>query len=153
MKFEQYSQDAREFVNEIAVELGDPANKAQAERIMTSVLHTVREVLSPEESLHFISQLPMLMKGIYVNGWHLETKNRIRSMTEFTECLKLQSPRTAAQDFGNEEKAEANTRAVLRVVRRHVATGEIKDIVSQFPPDLADLWLDEAEAAERAQTE
>jgi len=152
MKFEQYCQDAREFVNEIAVELGDPANKGQAERIMTSVLHTVREVLSPEESLHFIAQLPMLMKGIYVDGWHLETKNRIRSMHEFIECLMLQSPRTAPYDFGNEEKAEANTRAVLRVVRRHMVTGEIKDMVSQFPGELADLWLNETETTERART-
>lgn len=153
MKFEQYCQDAREFVNEIAVELGDPANKGQAERIMTSVLHSVREVLSPEESLHFISQLPMLMKGIYVDGWHLETQNRIRSRSEFIECLMLQSPRTAHHDFGNDEKAEANARAVLRVLHRHGATGEIKDIISQFPAELADLWPNETEAAERAQTE
>lgn len=153
MKFEQYCQDAREFVNEIAVELGDPANKGQAERIMTSVLHSVREVLSPEESLHFISQLPMLMKGIYVDGWHLETQNRIRSRSEFIECLMLQSPRTAPHDFGNDEKAEANARAVLRVLHRHGATGEIKDIISQFPAELADLWPNETEAAERAQTE
>ncbi|AYB32971.1 DUF2267 domain-containing protein [Chryseolinea soli] len=152
MKFEQYCQDARDFVNEIAVELGEPANKGQAERIMTSVLHTVREVLSPEESLHFIAQLPMMMKGIYVDGWRLETQNRIRSMNEFIECLILQSPRTALNDFGNGEKAETNARAVLRVLSRHVATGEVKDIVSQFPVELADLWRNETEATERAQT-
>lgn len=149
MKYEQYTHEAHKFVNEIASELGDPDNTDQADRIMTSVLHTLRDILSPEESLHLISQLPMLMKAIYVNGWHLSTKNRIRSMDEFIECLMLQNPRTAAQDFGNDEKAKERTREVFRVLRRHISIGEVKDIVDQLPAELTELWLTEKEEKER----
>jgi uncharacterized protein (DUF2267 family) len=148
-KFEQYAQDAHKFVREIAAELGEPDNTDQAERVLTAVLHTIREVLSPEESLHLIAQLPMMIKALYVNGWRLNRKNRIRSMDDFIECLLLQHPKTAPRDFGNDDKAKEKTRAVLAVIRQRVAVGEIKDIVDQFPSELTGLWLTEKEEHER----
>jgi uncharacterized protein (DUF2267 family) len=149
MKYEQYAHEARKFLNEVALELGDAGNSDQAERIMTAVLHTLREILSPQESLHLIAQLPMMLKAIYVNGWHLGAKNRIRSKDEFIECLLLQNPRTAPQDFGNDEKAIERTRAVFKVLRNHIAIGEVKDIVSQLPSELTELWLTPQEEQER----
>ena len=150
MKFEQYAQDGRQFVNEIVRELGEP-DADHAERVMTAVLHTLRDILSPEESMHFISQLPMLIKAIYVNGWHFQPKNRIRSVDEFVECLMLQNPRTAPRDFGNNETALNKTRAVFRVLRRHVSEGEITDVVNQFPDELVSLWFSE-EARQTTET-
>jgi uncharacterized protein (DUF2267 family) len=149
MKYEQYAHEARRFVKEVAYELGDADNIDQADRIMTSVLHALRDLLTPEESLHLISQLPMMLKAVYVNGWHLTTKNRIRTMDEFIECLMLKNPRAAVQDFGNDEKAMERTRSVFRVLRNHIAIGEVKDIVSQLPVELTELWLSQEEARER----
>jgi uncharacterized protein (DUF2267 family) len=143
MKYERYAQEARKFVKDVATELGEPDNLDQAERIMTSVLHALRDLLTPEESLHFISQLPMLLKATYVNGWRLSVKNRVRSMNEFIECLKQKNPRTVSQDFENDEIAIARTKAVFRVVRNHIAIGEIKDIVAQLPAELTELWPEE----------
>jgi uncharacterized protein (DUF2267 family) len=149
MKYEHYAQEARKFVKEVALELGDADSIDQADRIMTSVLHSLRDLLTPEESLHLISQLPMMLKAIYVNGWRLHTKNRIRSIDEFIECLMLKNPRTAPQDFGNDEKAIERTKAVFKVLRNHIAIGEVKDIVSQLPSELTELWLTPEENKER----
>jgi uncharacterized protein (DUF2267 family) len=140
MKYEQYGQEAQKFVKEIAYELGDTDNTEQADRIMVSVFHVLRDLLTPEESLHLISQMPMLLKGIYVNGWHLGKKDRIKSKEEFIECLMSQNPRAAAQDFGDSEKAIERSKAVFRVLRNHVGIGEINHIISQLPPELAELW-------------
>src|SRR3989337_2393625 len=149
MKYEHYAQEARKFVKEVALELGDAESIDQADRIMTSVLHTLRDLLTPEESLHLISQLPMMLKAIYVNGWRLHTKNHIRSIDEFIECLMLKNPRTAPQDFGSDEKAIERTKAVFKVLRNHIAIGEVKDIVSQLPSELTELWLTPEEDKER----
>jgi uncharacterized protein (DUF2267 family) len=149
MKFDQYAQEAHAFVKEVAYELGEPDNKNQAERIMTSVLHTLRDLLTPEESLHLISQLPMMIKAIYVNGWHLSSKATIRSMDQFIEHLMLKNPRTAPIDFGNDEKAIQRTKAVFSVLRNHISIGEVKDIVAQLPSELNELWLTDTEALER----
>jgi len=149
MKYEHFAQEARKFIKEVALELGDAENMDQADRIMTSVLHTLRDLLTPEESLHLISQLPMLLKAIYVNGWRLHTKNRVRSMDQFIECLMLKNPRTSPQDFGNDQKAIERTKAVFKVLRNHIAIGEVKDIISQLPPELTELWLSPEENQER----
>lgn len=149
MKFEHYLNEARKFVKEVSHELGDAADTQRGERVLTAVLHTLRELLSPEESLHLIAQLPMLIKAVYVNGWHIKPKARIRSMDDFIECLLLQNPKTAAEDFGNDEKAIKNTRAVLRVLKRHVSQGEIQHLVGQFPDDLVPLWFPEGKTSKR----
>ena len=91
----------------------------------------------------------MMIKGIYVNGWRLNKKNRIHSLDEFIECLMLQNPRTAAKDFGNDTKATERSKAVFRVIRNHIAIGEVKDIVAQLPPELTELWLSPEEEQER----
>jgi uncharacterized protein (DUF2267 family) len=143
MNFEQYAGDANKFVKKIAEELGNPNDTDHAYRVMKSVLHTLREVLSPEESLHLISQLPLGIKGVYVDGWHLPVKDRIRSMTEFLECLRSQSQTTAGRDFGTDETAKHHTRCVFNVLKRHVATGEIQHVMDQFPMELTELWITE----------
>ena len=149
MKYEQYVHDGRKFTSEVAAALGDPDNMDQADRIMTSVMHALRDLLTPEESLHLIAQLPMLIKAVYVNGWHLSNnKKRIHTMDEFIENLMLQNHRTAAQDFGNDALAIQRTKAVFGVLRNHVAVGEVKDIVAQLPAELSELWLSPDEMKE-----
>ncbi|MBA4055719.1 MAG: DUF2267 domain-containing protein [Marivirga sp.] len=148
MKYEQYAQEARRFVKEVAAELGE-VDTDQAERIMISVLHTFRDLLTPEESMHLIAQFPMLLKAIYVNGWRFGSKTRVRSLGEFVEALKEKNPRVSTLDFGNNELAIVRTKAVIRVLRNHIAIGEVKDIVSQLPSELTELWLNPEENQER----
>lgn len=149
MKYQQYAHEGHKFVNEIADELGVPEDFDKADRIMTSVLHTLRDILTPEESMHLIAQLPMMIKAIYVNGWSLNKKSRIHTIDEFIEGLMLQNPKTAVTDFGNDTKATERSKAVFRVIRNHIAIGEVKDIVAQLPPELTELWLSPEEERER----
>jgi uncharacterized protein (DUF2267 family) len=141
MKFDQFVEKGNEFLKEVAIELGAPDDTEQAYRVMTAVFHTVRETITPEESLHLISQLPMFIKAVYVNSWHLNPKNKIRSTAEFFDCLRKQAPRTAGEDFGDDVNARIKTQAVFKVIKNHVATGEIQDILDQLPMELAELWI------------
>jgi uncharacterized protein (DUF2267 family) len=143
MNFEQYAPEANKLLKEIAEEIGTPNDNDHAYRVMKSVFHTLREVLSPEESLHLISQLPLTIKGVYVDGWHLQTKDRIRSMPEFLECLRSQNQPSAARDFGSDETAKHHTKCVFNVLKRHVTIGEIQHMMDQFPMELMELWITE----------
>lgn len=143
MNFEEYAPEANKFVKEIAEALENPDDTNQAYRVMKSVFHTLREVLSPEESLHLISQLPMAIKGVYVDGWHVPAKKKLRSMNEFLDRLRQHNAPSAARDFGNDETAKHHVKCVLNVVKRHVATGEVQHMIDQFPMELTELWLTE----------
>ena len=139
--FEEYEGNARTFVNDVACELGHPDNHRSAIRIMTSVMHTIRDILTVEESLHLISELPLFIKGFYVNEWHVGEKKKIKDKDEFIEQLLLHDTKTGPLYFGTDEKAIKNVKAVLRALRKHVTQGEIDDIIVQFPAELKDLWL------------
>jgi uncharacterized protein (DUF2267 family) len=107
---------------------------------MTAVFNTLRETISINESFHMISQLPMLIKAIYINGWKPKEKNKIRTMDNFIECLMLQNPRATVHDYPNDEAAIDRTKAVIRVLRRHISPGEIDDVIGQLPAELTSLW-------------
>jgi uncharacterized protein (DUF2267 family) len=144
MNFDQYVEKSNEFLKEVALELGIPEDTSRAYRVMDAVFHAIREVLSPEESLHLISQLPMFLKAVYVNGWHLNHKEKIKTMDEFLHFLRMQNLRTAREDFNDDNKTKEKVQAVIHVLKRHVTTGEIQDVIEQFPMELAGLWMTEA---------
>jgi uncharacterized protein (DUF2267 family) len=143
MNFEQYAPEANKFVREIADKLGNSNDTEHAYRVMKSVFQTLREVLSAEESLHLLSQLPLAIKGVYVDGWHFPVKDRIRSMPEFLACLRSQNQPTASRDFGDDETAKHHTKCVFSVLKTHVTDGEIQHIMNQFPTELMELWVTE----------
>ena len=141
LNFESYSQKAYEFVKEVATELGNPDDTDHAGRVIKAVFHTIRNMVTPEESMHLIAQLPMYIKAVYVDNWKIsEQQGKIRSQEEFLAELRQKAGRTAERDFGNDEEAMQRVEAVLAVLKRHVSTGEIEDIKAQLPEPLAELW-------------
>ena len=139
MKFEQYVPEANRFLKEVAHELGNAADANHAYRMLRNVLHTIREILSLEESSHLISQLPLLIKGVYVDGWKMQTNKRIRSRKEFLERLRSKSdlPDT---DLSNDEEAINKVQGVLYVLQQYISAGEMAHIINQFPAELTELW-------------
>lgn len=139
MLFNNYMQPAELFIKEVAEELGNKRDTNSAFRVTRSVFHTLRDMLTPEESLHLVAQLPMILKAIYVDGWKPGNTNRIRSMQEFLDCLRANSDRPEI-DFGSDADAVHAVQCVLDVVQHHVTIGEISHIVDQFPQELLFLW-------------
>jgi uncharacterized protein (DUF2267 family) len=139
MKFEQYVPEANRFLKEVAHELGNAADSNHAYRMLRNVLHTIREILTPEESSHLIAQLPLLIKGVYVDGWKMQPTKRIRSREEFFERLRLKSD-LPEKDLNNDEEAINKVQGVLYVLQKYVSAGEMAHIINQFPGELTELW-------------
>lgn len=139
MLFKNYIQPAELFIKEVAEELGNKQDTNSSLRVTRAVFHTLRDMLTPEESLHLVAQLPMILKAIYVDGWKPGTANRIRSMQEFLDCLRSKSNQPEI-DFGNDAETVHAVQCVLEVIQQHVTTGEISHIVDQFPQELLILW-------------
>jgi len=141
MNFEQHAPEANKFIRELAESLERNHDTDHAYRVLRSVLHTLREVITPEESLHLISQLPLIIKGVYVDGWRLSAKSRIKNTDDFLNFIREQNPSLAARDFGNDDTAKHYVHCVFDSLKRHVSTEEIQHIIDQFPMELAELWL------------
>ena len=70
-------------------------------------------------------------------------------VNEFIESLLLKNPKTAPQDFGNDDMAIQRAKAVFKVLKNHIAIGEVKDIVAQLPAEIGELWRTPGEYREQ----
>ena len=69
LNFNQFAVEANEFLKDYTKELCLDGDTEQAGRILSSILHGLREIISKDESLQLIAQFPMFLKAVYVNGW------------------------------------------------------------------------------------
>lgn len=137
LNFEKYTQEANEFIKQLALELGTPENTMHASRVIEAFFHTLRERITPEESMHFVSQLPMYLKAVYINDWKIGSSlKKYKTKEEFFDSLRIHTNRTAAVDFATDEEAEKKLAAIVKVLRRYVTEGEMNHIMAQLPFDL-----------------
>jgi uncharacterized protein (DUF2267 family) len=104
-------------------------------KALRSGLHALRDRLTVEEAAHFGAQLPMLIRGLYYEGWTPAGKpNKTRGKDEFLMPIREQF--RGDPDIDPERVA----RAVFKVLGKRVTEGEIQDVKSMLPKDLAELW-------------
>ena len=137
-RFELYIAKANELVNELAAELGFPTEKERTVRILRAVLHGLRDNMPVQESLQLLSQLPMIVKALYVDGWSLKKNRRkARKKQEFIEDVISHDPKTVEHDFTMSSDSVGSIISVtLRVLGRYISEGEKKDIVAVMPSGL-----------------
>ena len=103
--------------------------------LLRATLHALRDRVGPENAVHFGAQLPMLLRGLLFEGWHLAgTPTGEDRKPEFLERVRAQLPANLAGD------AERGVLAVLEVVCDKVDAGEARKLVKVLPPDLRGLW-------------
>jgi uncharacterized protein (DUF2267 family) len=152
--FEEYSQKGMEFLKQVAERLQAPEDTAYADRLTTAVFSTLRDLITPEESLHLISGLPMYLKAHYVNGWKIHReKPRVKTREEFFDLLREKYPRTSGRPLGDYQSLRHDVKAVFEVMRNYVNDGELRHLQVQLPQPIADLWETEAFEKEKATAE
>ena len=86
INFDKFAQEGNLFLKELAQQLGHPQEHARTGIILRAVLHTLRERITISESFNMLAQLPMFLKGIYVDNWKYSEKPvRINTKGEFFE--------------------------------------------------------------------
>lgn len=136
LRVEEYVLKGNEFVRRVAQQLPNPEDTEQAGRVIISVLHTLRDVLTPDESLHLIARLPLYIKAMYIDGWDIEKdREKIGSMQHFLDCLRSQNGCAAQSDFATDEAGRTYVRAVFNVLRKYINEGEMQQVINRLPPD------------------
>ena len=102
---------------------------------LKAVLQTLRDRLTVEEVAQLGAQLPMLIRGLYYEGWDPSGKPvKERQQEEFLDHVK--------SHFRGDERffAQRMTRGVFKVLSKRISEGEIEDIKHVLPKELRDLW-------------
>ena len=138
LNFNQYATEGYTFLKDYAKEMDLGHDRDKAGRILSSVLYALRDIVSIEESLQFIAQLPMFLKAVYVNGWNLKkTKSKIKRMEEFLDLVREYDGPAAVNDFEySDEVVEQYVDSTFTFLTKHISWGEMEDIRGELPKDL-----------------
>ena len=98
---------------------------------LRAVLHSLRDRLTADESAQLAAQLPLLVRGMYFDGWDPSIVPVKMNKEQFLERVR--------HGFRYEVEGGVGplVHTVLQALRRHVTDGEWDDIMSSMPRDLA----------------
>lgn len=144
LNFDKYANEGNSFIKELARNLGHGDEIARTGIILRAVLHTLRERLSIGESLNLISQLPMFIKGIYVDNWEYKEKSDIRTIEEFKDEVKRLQDLYGEQQFDWDIPTEEIIRIVISSLGKYISEGEMEHIITQMPKNLKVLFQEKA---------
>lgn len=101
LNFEELAQEAHNYINNLAEELGHPEEQNRVLIIWRSVMHTVRDRIHMEEALQIVASLPIIFKGIFVDGWKYSDKPRLEysRIEEMKEEVKRLQAENGEEDF------------------------------------------------------
>ena len=127
-------QVAAEWLNELNEALGW-ADKSRSYLLLRETLHAVRDFLTPDEAVDLAAQLPLLIRGIYYDGWKpSRTPKHPRSKQDFLDQV---STAFSAEPL---EDPEAAVSAVFALLRRKASPGELDQVAHAMRKSLRDLW-------------
>jgi uncharacterized protein (DUF2267 family) len=103
---------------------------------LRAVLHALRDRLPIEVAAKLGAQLPILIRGIFYEGWvPAHTPLKIHQLDEFLELV--------ASYLGNDllvPLSDLITRKVFKVMGSHISEGEIEHLKKVLPQPIVSLW-------------
>ena len=128
-------QKTYRWLRELAVELGG-VGRDDAYDVLRGFLHTLRDRLTIDEAADLAAQLPMLIRGLYYEGWDPSRVPIKMKAVEFLESFAARS------GYALDVTSEVAVKAANRVLWRHVSGGEALDVWNSLPEDLQALLSD-----------
>lgn len=131
--FDKTIQTTNIWLDEIMDRLGP--DRQLAWKVLSTVLHKLRDRLPTDLSAHLAAQLPLLVRGVYYD--------------QYEPSVQPARPATA-EDFVHEVNgwlvdarpvdARDAVAAVFAVLTHHLAPGIIEKARNALPADIRDLW-------------
>ena len=110
-------------------------DRRTAYRALRATLHALRDRLIVDEVAQLSAQLPMLIRGLYFEGWDPSSRPlKERHLEQF--LARIEQELRGDEDLQPEQVA----RAVFEVMQRRVTQGEIEDVRHILPSKIRALW-------------
>ncbi|WP_020574215.1 DUF2267 domain-containing protein [Actinopolymorpha alba] len=102
----------------------------QSYAALRALLHTLRDRLTVEQAAQLAAQLPMLVRGIYYEGWEPHKVPVKMGREEFLERIRRECR------FEAPGGVEPLIHTVLQALRAHITEGEWEDVRASVPKNL-----------------
>lgn len=109
-------------------------DRQRAYDALRAALQALRDRLTIEQAAKLGAQLPMLIRGLYYEGWDPTGKPlKERRVEEFLAHIP---PYFRGEPFVDSERV---VRAVYKVLAENISEGELEDVRGMMPEDIRDL--------------
>lgn len=109
------------------------SERRRSYHIFRVVLHAIRDRLPVNEAADLAAQLPLILKGVFYDGWvpaHMPEKMR---KDEFLARISSEI------NLGSSFSAEDVLQIVIAVLKNHISEGEFDDIKAIWPKELREI--------------
>lgn len=132
--FDRTVQKTNEWLHELMA-FHDGFDREKAYLALRATLHALRDRLTAEEAAQLGAQLPMLIRGLYYEGWRPAGKPiKSRHKEEFLGELEK------ALEGYRLGRAEDVARGVFRVLNHRISAGEMEDVRQSLPREIRELF-------------
>ena len=110
-------------------------NRHRSWRLLRETLHALRDWLTVDEAVQLGAQMPILIRGIYYEGWDpSKTPAKPRGLEDFVARIE--------RAFGTDviDEPQEAIACVFELLSWHISKGEIGDVKKALPKTLRDLW-------------
>jgi uncharacterized protein (DUF2267 family) len=108
------------------------SDRELAYRVLRATLHAVRDRIGPENAVHLGAQLPMLLRGLFYEGFRLQQSTE-RHMKPFLDHVRAELP--PSLDIDTEEVVKG----VFWVMSDRIDSREVAKIAKILPAELRGL--------------
>lgn len=111
-------------------EAGQLRSRFQAYAALRSVLHALRDCAPTAEVVKFSAQLPLMIKGVFFDGWKVSPKPLRLTRDEFDAYI-----RRSLKEQGGVDPAVA-LKAVLAALERHISPSVLRTFQLVLPREV-----------------
>ncbi|MFU8802710.1 MAG: DUF2267 domain-containing protein [Bradymonadaceae bacterium] len=131
-------QTTNEWIRELDDKLGWD-NRQQSYMALKAVLHGLRDQLTVEEGAHFAAQLPLIVRGVYYDGWKpSKVPVKDRDLDKFLDRVRANYKQAPGPDMID---ATWICRAVISLLTAHISQGELDDVRGMLPKEIVrEVW-------------
>lgn len=127
-------QLTHEWVNELAERL-DWTSHRDALRLLRVTLTSIRDHLGTEEMAQFSAQLPLLIRGMFFEGWR-PAKTPVRERDRASFVLRIEEMVGEVMEYRGPEDIST----VFKVLNARISRGEVEDVRACLPAAIRGLW-------------
>jgi uncharacterized protein (DUF2267 family) len=132
--FDKTVQESNLWLKDVMERL-DTRDRHHAYSTLRAVLHALRDRIGAESAAHLGAQLPMLLRGLFYEGWDPTGKpTKERHEAAFLAHIAKELPRA------EEGEVEQGVTAVLDVLSKHVDRASAVKLAGMFPKELRKFW-------------
>jgi uncharacterized protein (DUF2267 family) len=132
--FDKTVQESNLWLKDVMERL-NTTDRHHAYSTLRAVLHALRDRIGPESAAHLGAQLPMLLRGLFYEGWDPTGKpSKERHEADFLAHIGRELP------FADAAEVEQGVGAALDVLSKRIDCRTAVKLAAMFPLELRRFW-------------